>query len=139
MSQYAQMLAAVIERSSGALAGFSTEEFLRSRPEAATRFAHLPQDGWRDWFRKLITELAAAARLENPEQFADQVQWHRQAFQSDASPDVWLQAALQCLHRVLDEQLPESARETTAQYLAAAQTRFKDPPADDSPREPGEG
>ena len=105
---------------------------------AASRSTFAPSDGvrasgdyamWHAHYETLILELAAAIDDGNEEQFADKVEWTRDALNARGLDSDVLKTALEELCAVLKESLPSQAWPPLVSFFDAASKRLDQQPA----------
>ena len=125
MSGSDQFTANVLRHGSRACAAFAANELLQECPEVASVFVSDPHAGWARWMQDRIDDLVVAIALDRPELLISQIDWTRSQMAAKGAEDQHLQAALRCLDRMLQQQLPSEAGTTTQRYLADALASFE--------------
>ena len=118
MDQQATFAAEVIRSGAGALAGFAASELIEQRPGLTDRYGRRAFAAWKSELEGHLVDLAAALDAAEPQIFATQIAWARDAFEARGVAPDDLRAALTSLQRVLAEELPESARTVVEQAIA---------------------
>jgi methanogenic corrinoid protein MtbC1 len=134
MSQTSHFAGRVLCQGSRALAAYSANELLETRPEAKNGFGPDPFSGWQSWLAGRIEELAAAVVAEQPRLFVSQVQWSKAVLAARGISPEHHRAGLKCLRNVLARELPERARPPATTCLDEALLAFDEQPADVSAR-----
>lgn len=92
-------------------------------------------DAWREHFRTLVLELAAAVDDGSSDQFARQVEWTRAAFVERGLETEALQVGLAAVGEVLEEELPPQALDPIPSFLRAAQLEIEASPRASEPED----
>ncbi len=119
--------AKLLESSAPAYAGFAVSLLLERHPEIEERFAPSAMTYWKTHMTQRVRELAVAITAGKQRLFLSRVDWARQAFQARGAPEGDLQASLECLREVLDEELPDAAKEEARTILSQVLETFAEP------------
>lgn len=124
--------AELLELSAAGYASLATQRLLARHPDVEQRFAPDAFAGWKAALTQRLVELAAALRIGEPEIFRARVDWARKAFGARGVPVEDLRASLESLAGVLEEELPESARQAPGALLAGAIETLAAPPVEET-------
>ncbi|MEJ2514630.1 MAG: cobalamin-dependent protein [Gammaproteobacteria bacterium] len=120
MSSKDPFTAELLEVSAAGYASLAARRLLEQHPEVAERFGPDALSAWKSALAQRVVELAAALKLGAPRVFAGRVLWTESAFRAREIPVEDLQASLEALAAVLQEELPEASRKPVGQTLALA-------------------
>ncbi len=120
MGDSASFAAQLIESGAAGYAAAAAERIVEHHPETAVRFGAGAFRSWQEHLSQRLRELAAALVAGEPELFTAEVAWTRVAFESREVPVEDLRASLECLRRVLAEELPAAAGGEPGRYLELA-------------------
>ncbi len=112
--------ARLLEASSSAYAGAAAGLLLENQPDLAERYAPNAFKMWKAHLEQRVLELIAALDTEEPRLFSSRIRWERRAFAARELNEPDLRSALDCLRRVLEEELPALAREPAIRFLDPA-------------------
>jgi methanogenic corrinoid protein MtbC1 len=112
-----QFAAEILQKGCQSFAGYTASTLLEKNPDMAGRFGPDAFSGWKTHVAQRVLELAAALRMGEPRIFAARVRWAHKAFQARDPGSDDLRRSLQALRGVLDERLPEQARDGALKYL----------------------
>lgn len=119
-----EFLAGLLRSSARALAGYAASELVQSVPASKDDFEVDPFTMWQNWLAGRTEELAAAIAVGKPELFADEIQWGTSVLESRGIPPEHFKASIECLRRVLLEELPEDGRQLADDYIRRGLDRF---------------
>lgn len=124
-----EMIAAILESSASAYAGYATSLLIERRPELEQLVGRAAFTFWKDELTQRVRELSAAVAENEPKLFVSQIDWIRQTAQPANYSDPMLKASLECLKEVLDEELPDTNDDAVSNILEIAIKSFDSPPA----------
>ena len=119
----------LLEVSAAAYAGVASSLLLERHPDIGERYAPSAMAEWKSQLTQRVFELSAALEAREPTIFTSRVHWASKAFRARDLDIDDLKHSLVCLRQVLEEQLPQVARDTARQYLDAALQSFDSLPA----------
>ena len=120
MSQPSLFAAKLLESSASAYAGYAASLLLERHPDAGDSFAPHAMREWKANLTQRVLELAAALGAEEPQLFASRVRWAEKTFRVREIPTEGFRRAMVCLSEVLDQQLPEAARQEVGECVEQA-------------------
>ena len=128
--------AQLLETGASGYAGVAAGALLEKHPALEERFAPSAFRDWKDHLHQRILDLSAALEAAEPGLFASRVRWERVAFRSRDLDDADLHRGLTCLREVLDEELPEMAKETVDSYVTPVLEGWSDTLPDEPTLDP---
>lgn len=121
MANKNRFLAQILANGARSYAAYATDELLSQAggAEAGSSF-----ENWQNCLAGRVHELAASVDTERPGLFVAQIQWATSLLVARGVEAVHFEQALQCLRKVLAEELPEQARPLALEYLDKATNAF---------------
>lgn len=119
-----ELVAGVLRKSAGALAGYAAGDLLEVRPSAGRAFGADSFSMWRNWLTGRTEELAAAIAVGKPELFVSQIQWGRTVLEARGVEADHFRAGVECLGQVLTNELPNETDKLANEYIRAALEQF---------------
>lgn len=104
-----KFVATLLRAGVGSHAAHATEVLLDRRPSVAEPFGKKAFRRWQDNLSQRVMQLAAAVEMGEPELFASDVRWSRDAFESRGVPAESLRESLVILGETLSESLPDGS------------------------------
>jgi len=123
----ADFAATIIRRNARGIAALAADQMTEQHTELAKSLG----PGTHSFYRELLCghlEVLGTALSENrPDDFAVRVQWSRISLESRDLPQEFLHRSLECLSRVLDQELPERSRSSSRTLIDLALKYFDAP------------
>lgn len=127
MDQTNEFAAAILRKTTGALAACAADDLLKAQPEAGKHFGTDPFEAWKNCLARRLEELSAAVAVSRPEIFVEQYQWSVTAGCARGARASDFRAAMESLRTVLERELPDRAR---AHVLAVVDKVLEAPDCD---------
>ncbi len=114
------MSAELLSVSASAFAAIASNRLIEKLPAVQKQFGDTAFRDWKDHFQQRVLELSAALAEDEPRLFSSRVCWAKNAFRAREVSTEFLRESLICLREVLDEELPETSRQTPHSFIDEA-------------------
>lgn len=132
MSRPDRFAAEILEASASAYAGLATAALFGRVPGMEQRFGPGVQQAWHGHLTRRVLELAAAVRVGEPRLFVSRVEATDFEFRARELGEHDVAASLDALREVLEEELPEDARDVVLSTLDEGRAALEEP-AEEAP------